>query len=208
TIKHPRELHRGIIQLKNAHNFHEEFKFQRINHRSLPIYQKLVDLALITNGLRFNCLVVDKKNVAIQKDKHTQIYNSYAGELIASSIDQTNHKDSEYITILADDLSTADSDRFEKIVSDKIKKAHRRNALFGICRLESDAVAEIQLCDVFIGTVVYAYKMEYGLASTKGSKAQFVRHLQKQLNILHLAEAQNRKLRNGVYFVINDKNDK
>ena len=206
VIRHPRALHRSIIRLKDKTNFHQEFKFNKISHSSLPMYKQLVDLALEMNGLRFNCIVVDKNIVPILTAQHTLMYNELAGELIAGSIDQTSHRDSEYITVFADDVSTADkSDKFEKIVSDKIKKAHRRSALFGVCRLESHAVSEIQLSDVLIGTVVYAYKMNNGLVSTTGAKAQFVRYVQQKLNILSLSETQKLKLRNGVYFVISEK---
>lgn len=206
TIRHPRNLHRAIIRLKDTANFHEEFKFNSINHRNIPIYQQLLDLSLQVDGLRFNCIVVDKRVVPILTSKHTQMYNELAGELISSAIDQTPHKDSEYIAVFADDVSTADkSDRFEKIVSERIKKTHRRNALFGVCRLESHAVSEIQLSDVLIGTVVYAYKMRNGLVSTRGAKAQFVRYAQLKLNVLALAEPKKLKLRNGVYFVVSEK---
>ncbi len=206
TTRFPRKLHRTIIRLKDVANFHEEFKFNNINHPSLPIYRQLLDSTFQVDGLRFNCIVVDKSIVPILTAKHTQMYNELAGELIATSIDQTGHKDSEYIAVFADDISTADKDdKFEKVVSERIKKAHRRNALFGVCRLESHAVSEIQLSDVLTGATVYAYKMKHGLVSTRGAKAQFVRYVQQKLNIFNLAEPQSLKMRHGVYFVISEK---
>jgi hypothetical protein len=204
VVQSPRAIHRSILRLKDKRHYYRELKFEDVQPANLPIYRELIDIALATHGLRFNCYIVDKQDYS--SGNHVGSYNGYAGYLIANTIDQADEKTSEYITILADDVSTNDKDdHFEHMVRDRIRSVTRRNALFGICRLESHAVSEIQLTDVLVGTTNYAFKMREGLVSTRGPKAQLVKYLQVKLNVSLLAETQERKMRNKVYFSVVEK---
>lgn len=200
-LSNPRSLHRGIISLKNQRCYYKELKFSAVNKDNLLIYKKLVDLIFSTSNLRFNCNIIDK---TINSTKNPiGSYNGYAGYLIANSIDQANPNSSEYITVLADDVSTNNiNDKFEAMVRYRIKKVTNRNALFGICRLESHAVTEIQVCDVLLGAVAYGYKMSAGSVRTKSAKAKLVKYIQQKLNTPRLDTDLNLKLKNGVIFNI------
>ena len=204
-LQSPRYAHREIIRLRNQSQFYNEFKFSSINHENIGLYKRFVDIVIGAQNLRFNALVVDKTKLATSSG-YVKKYNYYAGVLIASSLDQTKNSASEYITILADDVSTNNiEDQFERVVRNRIKQDKRRNALFGICRLESHAVSEIQICDVLVGTVAYAHKISVGKASSKSAKAEFVKYLQKKMNTYSLSEAMSLRLRNGVMFRIIEK---
>jgi len=206
VLPSPRSLHRSTINLKNSLHFHQELKWSSVTPANLAIYKKLVDNIFSTPGIRFNCKIVDK-TIKVSNN-HVRSYNGYAGYLVAHSIDQSASKDktSEYITILADDVSTNSiTDQFEKMVRLRIKKVTRRNALFGIIRLESHAVTEIQVCDVLLGAVAYAFKMSDGTVSTVGAKAKLVRHIQKKLGVPALSTDLDIRLKNGVIFKIDSK---
>lgn len=203
-VQNPRQLHRNIIKLKDQKGYHEEFKFSQVKPTNLSTYKNLIDICFNTQGLRFNCYIVDKTKRST--NHHISSYNGYAGYLIAHAIDQADKGVSEYITILADDVSTNSiNDKFESMVRDRIRQVTRRGALFGICRLESHAVSELQICDVLVGAVAYAHKMGAGSVSTKGSKAQLVKYIQKKLNVYSLSQDHNLRLRNGVMFCVTQK---
>jgi len=202
-VQNPRQLHRAIIKLKNKQHYYKEFKFSNVNPRNLAIYKQLIDICFATHGLRFNSCIVDKTK--LKKGHHVRTYNGYAGYLIANAIDQADEKVSEYITVLADDVSTNSiDDQFEKMVRARIKTVTRRNALFGICRIESHAVTELQICDVLIGAVAYAHKMQVGNVSTKGAKAQIVKYIQTKINAFALTQDMNLHLRNSIMFCIKE----
>ena len=173
VISNPRHLHKSIIKLKQKRNYFQEIKFTSVNHSNLKLYKEFIDLIFNEVNLRFSALVVDKNG-----KNHTSFYkayNNYTGDLIAQTLDVNNSKLSEYITILADDVSTSDKDdKFEQDVRLRIKKRTRRNALFGIARLESHAVSEIQMTDLLIGTVAYAFKMQDNSASTTSADRKSV----------------------------------
>ncbi len=195
----PKELHRAIIILKNKRRYHKELKFSDVSKQNLPIYTELIDVFFSCTNLRFHVLVVDKATLTEHQRKkaHQAAYNKFAAQLIAGSIDKGRSTASEYITILADDISTRKDDNFEKVVREKVKKKNRRNALFGICRLESHAVSEIQMVDVLLGLIAYGFKIKYGLIPGGGAQLRLLKHLQKKLNISHVAEEQKIKLPRG-----------
>lgn len=113
---------------------------------------------------------------------------------------------SEYIVILADDVSTPKDDNFEKEIKNKAKTKTRRNALFGICRVESHAISEIQLVDVLLGITAYSFKIKYGIVNPNkhNPKFQLMKYLQKQLNIDKLSIANEYSLRFGKKFLIKE----
>jgi uncharacterized protein YlbG (UPF0298 family) len=204
-LQSPRYMHREIIRLRNQKRFYSEFKFSEISHNNLSIYKNFIDIVLHSPHLRFNALMVDKTKLR-SNTNYVKKYNHYAGQLIATSLDQSKSTASEYITVLADDVSTNNiEDKFENIIRGEIRKTVRRNALNGVCRLESHAVTEIQVCDVLVGAVSYANKMSVGQASHNSAKAQFVKHIQKTINTLSLADELNLNLHNGVIFRITKK---
>lgn len=201
VLPNPRDIHRRIIQLKNKYHFYQEFKFNGVTSANLSIYKRMIDICYEIQGLRFNAHIIDKTKAS--SEHHVRSYNGYAGYLIAHAIDQANPLVSEYITILADDVSTNSiDDQFEKMVRNRVQRVTRRNALFGICRVESHAITELQICDVFVGAVTFSHKMGAGIVSTKGAKAQLVKYIQKKLNVFSLSQPHNLHLRNGIMFCI------
>lgn len=205
--QNPRELHRAIIALKNRRNYHRELKFNDVSTQNLRIYLEFIDIFFDCTNNRFHALVVDKTKFTIPaSQKYHTAYNKLAAKLIAGSVDYKRSRTSEYITVLADDISTSKDDKFEKIVREAVRKKHRRNALFGIARFESHAVSEIQLVDVLLGLVAYSYKIKFGLVSGSGAKLRLLKHLQRKLNIQNLSEAQVVKLARGeVFEIVEDK---
>lgn len=200
----PRELHRAIINLKNKRHFHQEFKLSSVSKQNLRVYLELIDVFFACTNARFHCLVVDKTKASqlLVKKKHQVAYNKLAAKLIAGAIDYKKARSSEYISLLADDVSTSKDDKFEKIIRETIRKKHRRNALFGVARLESHAVSEIQIVDVLVGLVAYSYKIKMGLVRGSGARLRLVKHLQKKLNIKELSAAQVIKVSRGEIFEI------
>lgn len=203
-IQNPANLHKEIIRYKTKIKYYSEFKFSEIRNNNIKMYKNLIDLYFSVPFTAFSCIVFDKTQLNITKffkDNYFKAYNSFTGKLIAESLDT-----SEYITVLADDVNTPKSDKFEADVKHKVKIKTRRMALFGICRLESHAVSEIQMTDVLLGIVAYAFKLKYNLIKTnkRNAKYKIVEYLEKYLNIDTLSKSTDLKLRSGKRFSIKE----
>ena len=201
---HPSEIHRHIVTFRNRCRYYEEFKFTSVSQHNLAVYTGLIDLFFLCGEQRFHCAIYDRRKIDVPKQfklGYDSAYNSFAARLVAGSL-----QPSEYIALLADDVSTKKEDNFERQVRIKVKASSRRNALFGICRLESHAVAEIQLFDVLLGTIAYGHKVRYGLLTGPPNpvKIKLVKHLQRRLNVPTVSEAIDRKMRRALRFTIEE----
>jgi hypothetical protein len=204
-IKVPRsnQLHRSISSFRNKKNFHGEFKFKDVDDRNLSLYKQLIDIFFASDNLHFGCIFFDKDKLDFDKyfkNNYYKAYNAFASKLISDLLDV-----SEYIAIVADDISTPKSDNFEKEMYDKVRLRTRRSALFGVCRLESHCVNEIQITDVILGTVAYDFKIKYGVVKPKrNAKFALVKHLRNHLNSASLSEPREFSLKRGVKFSIKE----
>lgn len=208
TICHnPKQLHRDIIAYRNRRNFYKEFKFTDIRKESLPIYKGLIDIFFNTKNVSFSSIVFDKKQLDLKKffnGDYERAYGVYVARLVANALESESSKGSNYIVILADDVSTSKNDRFEKVVKEKVKIRLRRNAVFGVARLESHAITEIQMTDVLLGIVAYAYKVKFGMVKASGAKLEIVKYLQKKLDVEKLSESHEIKKSGNFRFSIEE----
>jgi hypothetical protein len=200
-LHHPKDIHRAIVSLKDRRKFHNEFKFTNITNQNQKLYCELIDIFFNSVECSFFCIVFDKTKINLDKffnGNYVNAYNCYCAKLIANSLNS-----GEYIAIIADDISRPKSDNFEKKIKTKIKEKINRNALFGIVRVESHAISELQLVDVLLGAVGYSFKLKYNNQLPSKAKLTVLKHIQKKLNIDILSES-FKKRKNGGYFEINE----
>lgn len=200
---HINTLHRELLNFRNRANFHSEFKFSNVATQNILYYQGLIDEVFKVPETMFSCFVYDKEALVVKN--HEKAYNSFCGSLIADTLTSLGDSFSDYITVLADDVSTSKANHFEREIKAKVKQVTRRNAVTNIIRLESHAVTEIQVCDVLLGTIAYAFKIEKGVVAPNKAKLQLVKHLQKKLRIPVLSTDLDRKVR-GVRFKVKEIN--
>lgn len=208
TICHnPKELHRNIINFRNSKKYYHEFKFTDIRRQNLAVYKGLVDIFFASQNLSFSSLVFDKKQLNLDKyfrGNYELAYGVYVARLVSGALEAESSKGSNYIVILADDVSTSKNDHFEKVVKEKVKMRLRRNAVFGVARLESHAITEIQITDVLLGIVAYAFKVKFGMVKASGAKLAMVKYVQKKLGVSKLSESQKTKKRGGLRFSVEE----
>ncbi len=203
-LQHPTDLHRKIIDFKSKNKITSELKFTDIANKNLKIYKELIDLYFNINSTHFSVMIFDKNTIDIKKyhkDNQYHAYNSFTAKLISESLDV-----SEYIAVVADDVTTPKDDNFEKVIKQLIKKRIRRNALFGIIRAESHAFTLLQMADVLIGLVAYAFKIKYGQIKpdNKNPKLRILKYLQSKLNEPVLNKNTERKMTGGRIFKIKE----
>ena len=203
-LQDPGILHREITKYKSRTKFHEEFKFSDVSNFNIKFYKQLIDLYFSVEETYFSCNIFDKtkliKNTNLKRD-YQKDYNTQIAKLIAKSLDT-----SEYIVILADDISNPKSDNYEEYIKEKVKASTRRNALFGICRVESHAISAIQMVDVLLGTIAYGFKIKHNLIKSNRNNAKFklLKYVQRKLNAVFIAESRDYLLRGNKRFCINE----
>jgi hypothetical protein len=198
------KLHRQLIWLRDKMNFHNEFKFRDVTSHNILYYKDFISEFFKCPHTTFLGIIYDKNDVQIKDAR--KAYNAFCGSIIADFINTLSAKDTtDYITLLADDVSSPKDDHFEKEITRKIKLKTRRQAVNSIIRLESHAVTEIQLCDVLIGTVAYAYKVQFGIITRPNKqKIELVKHVQNCIGIPALSTSFDRKVKNDIRFTVKE----
>lgn len=209
-IPRTKPLHDELLKYRQRKNFYDEFKFTYVRRNNLALYKGLIDIFFDTVQARFCVVVYDKRLLDRKRGnrKYSKVYNNFAGELISEAVIMNDTASrSEYLTILADDVSTAIDDSFEKEMKEKVKSMLRRNALFGVFRLESHAISEIQLTDVLLGTISYAFKVREGLIQSgpANAKLDLVKHFQARIGVPALSTSFYRRIKKGVKVKVIEK---
>ncbi len=208
VVPRTKPLHDELIKYRQRQHYNKEFKFTNVRRNNLALYKGLIDIFFDTVQARFCAIVYDKNSIDRSKKNYAKVYNTFAGELISETVIMTEEMQrSEYLTILADDVSTAIDDSFEKEIKEGVRKGLRRNALFGVFRLESHAISEIQVADVLLGTVAYAFKLREGIIQSgpTNAKLDLVKHFQSKIGASSLSTSFVRRIKKGVQVKVIEK---
>jgi len=151
-----------------------EFKFTGIKKDSdVAIHKELIDICFAHPEFSLACIVVDKQNA-----NHTAPDSTWEMQLeLAKKHIKSNVKSGEKIAIIADYLSkpNASSKYFES-------ELQKLNKVFNACMIESDSSVFVQIVDIFIGCIVYSYKIEHHLsASLSTPKGKLVTYIEEKL---------------------------
>ncbi len=151
-----------------------EFKFTGIKKNSdLAIHKELIDICFAHPEFSFACIVIDKHHV-----NHSTPESTWEMQLeLAKKHVKSTVKQGEKIAIIADYLSKPNSS--SKYFEDELQKL---NKVFNACMIESDSSIFVQIVDIFIGCIVYSYKIENNLsASTATPKGKLVKYIEDKL---------------------------
>ncbi len=207
VVPRTKPLHDEILKYRQRQNFNKEFKFTYVRRHNLGLYKGLVDTFLATEQARLCVVVYDKSKMPRNKN-YAKVYNAFAGDLIADTVSMNPaSRASEYLSILADDVSTAIDDSFEKEMKAQVKATLRRNALFGVFRLESHAISEIQLVDVLLGIIAYSFKVRDGQIQSgpMNAKLDLVKYFQAKIGVSSISTSFYHRGRMGVQVKVIEK---
>ncbi len=159
---------------------------------NLKDYKKIRSLS--TPGIQFSAMIINKDNFNFATQFNNNPYEAYqdfSQQLLINSIG-----DNEVLTVLADYIDTPKKVQYEIKVKHTVNLLLKRLAIGGIHRVDSKGVNLIQLVDLFLGAVVYNYKLDNKLVSGDKYKIKAVKYLQKQLRIKTFCDgSKNKKFR-------------
>ena len=174
-LENTSEFFEKIKKLKDRHQIPRgfEFKFTGIKQNShLPLHKELIDICFEHQDFHFSCIVIDKQGA-----NHSVPQSTWDMQLeLAKKHIKSTVKKGEKIAIIADYLSKPNAST--KYFEDELQKL---NKVFNACMIESDSSVFVQVVDIFIGCVVYAFKQEHGLVKTNTPKGKLVKYIEEKL---------------------------
>ena len=200
---YPHNLYLKIKTLKDKVHFYDEIKWNKVGRKNYSVMQRLIKLFIEARGFYFDCVILDKKNMDFEKyfqNNFWRAYESFTKLLIKGNIGKN-----EQVCVLADYYPSPKETNFEINIQSKINKEFKRQAIVGVCRIDSRGSEMLQMTDLIMGAVIYEFKIKEKLID-KPSK--YKQNLLKYLKNLSGVESFYPELRNNKFSIMNFHYDK
>ncbi len=182
----PELLSRAIQLIRDRAHFYEELKWANVDDRQryLLQYEEIVRAFFATSWTTFSCYVLDKRSID-PVARFGNLWRAYE-ELAALEVAYNTHED-ELVTVLADNMSTPANVDFEGELRRNVQE--RGKMIGAVLRVDSKGVSLVQVADLLMGAVAYAYKLDAGLISSPNrSKAALASRIAAHVGATRLCE--------------------
>ena len=171
-------VHR-IHSLQARYNAHGELGWKRLSPNRAELYYELLDVFLNTPTLNFRCIVVDRSDLDHER------YNEGSAELgfyklYYQMLVHWLQPDQEYRLYL-DWQQNAASHRFRDLRTILTQKLSGRAHVLSLEPVWSDNQPMVQLADLLIGAVGYAWNERDKVPGASQAKVEFLRRLEAGL---------------------------
>jgi hypothetical protein len=177
-------VHR-IHSLQALYNAHGELGWKRVSPNRAEFYDKLLEIFLETPALNFRCIVVDRHNL-----DHEQ-YNDGSPELGFYKLyyQMLVHwlQPSQEYRLYLDWQQNASSSRFRDLKTILTRKLTGRAHVLSLEPVSSDNQPLVQLADLLIGAVGYAWNERDKAPGASKAKVALLRKLESGLKRSTLA---------------------
>lgn len=176
----PYFLDSKIRYIRQRHHFFDEIKWNTLSKTKIKVIKEIINTVFTTPGIYFSAIIINKNDINFEKQFDNNPYKAYqqfTELLLIESIE-----DNEVLTVLADYVTTPKTIKFEVEVKHRINELMKRLAIGGVHRVDSKGVNLIQIVDLFLGAVVYEYKIKNKLVAGDKSKLKILGFLLQKID--------------------------
>jgi hypothetical protein len=151
-VRRPGKLMRAIKDIRDRHDFHDEFKFSRITRGRFPVFCELID-ALELSDAHIAACVVDRRSGIDpfgQESPEWVVHARIVAKLLVGIINRR-----ELASALLDHISTPKDCAFDDTVRDMVNRRMRSTSLVTAACVDSSANDGVQLADLVAGAVAH-----------------------------------------------------
>lgn len=176
--KKPRKLTDQDLNLLLVSTRHYEYKFTNITYTTVERYKSFLDTAL-EFPLHFCALVIDKTDPLFDSTiykNYWEAYIKYAKLLCEHNCEKRNN-----LCVIADYMNRPNIT--DKYFEEELNKVSN---VINTLRAHSETFTLLQLCDIFLGSVVFQWREKKGFLQNSNrakAKKQFVDYLVGKLEI-------------------------
>jgi hypothetical protein len=185
----PHFLDYKIRLLRQKTDMYDEIKWNTISKIKVDFLKELLDIADSTPGINFSAIIVnkDQTNVMSMFENNPYIAYSKLTEMMLKKSIRAN----EVLTVLADYITTPSDIHFEVDVKHHINEEFKRLAIAGIHRIDSKGTNILQLNDLYLGAIVYSYKLANKSVGGDKNKIEIMNYILKKLGIEKFSDELN-----------------
>lgn len=187
----PYYLDAKIRKLRQIYSFYDEIKWNTLSKIKITVIKEIINNVFETPGINFACIIINKNTIDFKKDFDNNPYKAY--EEFTRELIRSNIKSNEVLTVLADYISVPSAIKFEVDIKHSINQEMDRLAISGVHRIDSKGANLIQITDLFLGAVIYEFKLSTKLVSGDKNKIVIMKLIQKYLKIKSFMEETKQK---------------
>jgi hypothetical protein len=182
----PHFLDYRIRMLRQQKGMFDEIKWNTISKNKMEFLKQLIDIADVTPGIKFSAIILTKDQPDAMQIFNNDPYVAY--EKLTETLLTSGIRANEILTVLADYISTPADIHFEVDVKHHINEQFNRLAVAGIHRIDSKGTNLLQLNDLYLGAVVYSFKLANKLVTGDRNKLEIMNYLLGKLGLDTLAK--------------------
>ena len=168
-----RALKGKIRDLRDRHNLHGEFKWNKVSPSRLGFYTDLVDL-FFAEDIRFRCIVLQVSELDAvqfhQADNELMFYKFYYQLIHHWILDRNRYR-------IFVDLKTSRVHNRLQVLHRCLQNSNLTSDVVSVQALPSDELDILQLADVLIGAVGYRFHREHGSRAKKAVCERVEKHI-------------------------------
>ena len=177
---------------------HFEMKFDTIgNPKTLPYYERMIDIFLSDSDNRFSVMIVDRQNPEFNNDGIGDSWEAYTKYVALLVVREMKNLQDDQLCLVVDEITKPHYKplSLEDTLMSKIREEVAKDPtldfekVFGALSIESHSSLPMQLCDVLLGAVMYDYKKKNNLATKRmeSKKEVLVQKIRGALGVTTLA---------------------
>jgi hypothetical protein len=177
----PHYLDYQIRLLRQKRRLFDEIKWNTISKLKVPFIKELIDITELTPGIKFSTVIVNKEDTDFKELFNDDPYIAY--QKFTELLLKRGLKRNEVLTVLADYITTPQDVHFEVDVKHCINKDYDRLAIAGVHRIDSKGTNLLQINDLYLGAVIYDFKLKNKLVTGDKYKKQILTYIMKKLGV-------------------------
>jgi len=181
----PELIYNKIRKIRQKYNYNEEIKWTNLNSEiRLRIAMEVFNCFIKQDGVRFNCLILDKEELDFLKEYDNNLSKVYRNFSISLLKLVMGKKPQKIFIILADDYFTPENLNIEVTIKKFINCHYQDFIVAGVCQINSKSSDLLQLTDLILGVVIYDLKIVKNLLLSQGKyKKRFLKFVHQKLKI-------------------------
>jgi hypothetical protein len=185
----PHFLDYQIRLLRQRRKVFDELKWNSISKYKAQFIKEVIDITELTRGIRFSAMVVNKQDNDFSELFNDNPYTAY--QKLTEVLLKRGVKQNEVLTVLADYVTTPEEIHFEVDVKHSINEQFDRLAIAGVHRIDSRGTNLLQINDIYLGAVIYDFKLKHKLVKGDRYKKQILNYLKRKLGVKSFTDGLN-----------------
>jgi hypothetical protein len=190
-VRKPGQLMRAVLDIRDRHEFRDEFKFSKITRGKLPIFCELIDV-LERSDAHIAACVVDRANGVDPFAGAVSEWLVHARITAGLLVGIINRR--ELVSALIDQISTPRGHAFDDTVRGMVNGRMKATSLVTAACVDSACNDGVQLADLVAGAVAHQRGQGNGTASPTSHKGKVAARLAAAFGVGNFADVHNERV--------------